>query len=213
MKTTKLFLVLLLASTVVGAAAEAQKIAIIDLRKTFDTYYRTKQADANLKDQAADLEKERKTMVDQYRKSEDAYKKLLDGMNDPALSSEERDKRKKSAENELLGLRAQEDRIKQFDATSRTTLAEKQRRIRDQILAEIKDKIKAKAKSGGYTMVFDTAAETVNNTPFLLYTSGTDNDITDAVLNELNLAAPRSSGSDSDLKLPKGTEPKPASKK
>lgn len=197
----------------VASAADAQKIATIDLRKTFDSYWRTKQADSNLKDQAADLEKERKSMVDQYRKAEESYKKLLDGMNDPALSTEERDKRKKGAESELLGLRAQEDRIKQFDATSRTTLGEKQRRVRDQILTEIKDKIKAKALSGGYTMVFDTAAETVNNTPFLLYTRGTEHDITDAVLSELNLNAPRTAPGDSDLKIPKATEPKPAGRK
>jgi outer membrane protein len=203
MMKKKLFLSLLLASTLSGLAADAQKIATIDLRKTFDNYWRTKQADVNLKDQAADLEKERKSMVDQYRKSEESYKKTVDGMNDAALSADERDKRKKSAETELLGLRALEERIKQFDTTSRTTLGEKQRRVRDQILAEIKDQIKARAKSGGYTMVVDTAAETINNTPFLLYVSSTENDITDAILTELNRNAPAQSSSDSDLKLKK----------
>ena len=211
----KLSLALLLVgcSFASASAAESQKIATIDLRKTFDQYWRTKQADANLKDQAADLEKERKAMVDQYRKAEESYKKLLDGMNDAALSTEERDKRKKGAETELLGLRAQEDRIKQFDATSRTTLGEKQRRVRDQILAEIKDKIKAKAKTGGYTMVFDTAAETVNNTPFLLFAGNTEHDITDAVLTELNLNAPRTTSGDSDLKVPKTNDTKAPGRK
>ena len=67
MKMFKLSLALLLVagSVATASAAEAQKIATIDLRKTFDSYWRTKQADANLKDQAADLEKERKAMVDQ----------------------------------------------------------------------------------------------------------------------------------------------------
>src|SRR6266545_4489453 len=101
----KLFLTLLLASSVAVFAADAQKIATIDLRKAFDNYWRTKQADANLKDQAADLEKERKLMLDQYQKAQESYKKTMDGVSDPAVSSEERDKRKKSAETELLGLR------------------------------------------------------------------------------------------------------------
>lgn len=202
----KLILSLILASTLAGAAADNVKIGLIDLRKTFDNYWRTKQADANLKDQASDLEKERKSMVDTYKKSEESYKKILDGMNDPALSAEERDKRKKSAENELLGLRSQEERIKQFDTTSRTTLAEKQRRVRDQILAEIKDKIKAKAKTGGYAMIMDTAAETINNTPMMLYVNSPENDITDAVLNELNINAPKLPASDSELKVPKNSK-------
>ena len=85
--------------------AEAQKIATIDLRKVFDGYWRTKQADANLKEQAADLEKERQMMVEQFQKGEANYKKMLDSANDQALSATERDKRKKDAENELLNLR------------------------------------------------------------------------------------------------------------
>jgi outer membrane protein len=187
----KLFLTLLLVSGVTALAADAPRIGTIDLRKTFDNYWRTKQADANLKDQAADLEKERKMMIDQFQKTQDSYKKAMESANDPALSNDERDKRKKAAESELLNLRNQEDRIRQFDTTSKATLGERQRRVRDQILAEIKDQIKAKAKAGGYTMVFDTAAETVNNTPFLLYNASNNSDITDAVLSELNINAPK----------------------
>src|SRR5689334_10256710 len=104
----KLFFVLLLSSSVAAFAAEA-KIGTIDLRKVFDNYWRTKQADANLKDQASDLEKERKAMFDQYEKSRENYRKLLDSANDPAVSADEREKRKKSAENELMSLRTQED--------------------------------------------------------------------------------------------------------
>src|SRR5437763_16901357 len=124
MKKTILILSFCLAVALSAGAAEGQKVATIDLRKVFDNYWRTKQADANLKDQAADLEKERKTMADQFQKAEDGYRKLLDAANDPAIATAEREKRKKDAENELLGLRELESRIKQFDNTSRTTLGE-----------------------------------------------------------------------------------------
>lgn len=158
MKKTILILSFCCALTFSAAAAEAQRIATVDLRKVFDNYWRTKQADAKLKEDAADLEKDRKTMVDQFQKGEVDYKKLLDGANDPAISTAERDKRKKDAENELLGLRDLESRIKQFDTTSRATLGEKQRRIRDNLLSEIRDTIKSKVKSGNYSLVIDTAA-------------------------------------------------------
>jgi len=49
--------------------------------------------------------------------------------------------------------------------------------------------VTTKAKAGGYTLVFDTAAETVNGTMTIVYTSG-DNDLTDAVLSQLNAGAP-----------------------
>jgi outer membrane protein len=185
-----------------AAAAEAQRIATVDLRKVFDNYWRTKQADAKLKEDAADLEKDSKIMVDQFRKGEVDYKKLLDGANDPAISTAERDKRKKDAENELLALRELEARIKQFDTTSRATLGEKQRRVRDNLLSEIRDTIKAKVKSGNYTLVLDTAAETPNSTPIILYSAGND-DITETVLAQLNVNAPPSTPAKSDAKPPK----------
>ena len=189
MKKTLLILSASLVLALSAGAAETQKIATIDLRKVFDGYWRTKQADLNLKDQAAELEKDRKSMVDMFQKSEEKYKKLLDGANDPALAAAERDKRKKDAETELLGLRDFETRIKQFDNTSRTTLGEKQRRMRDNILTEIRDTLKAKVKTGGHTLVIDTAAETANGTPVVLFTANTD-DLTEVVLEQLNLGAP-----------------------
>ena len=136
-----------------------QKIATVDLRKLFDNYWKTKQADANLKDRAGDLDKERKTLVDQYQKSQEIYKKLADGANDQAVSAEERTKRKKGAEEELIKLKDIETGVNQFDRQAKTTLGEQQRRMRDNILVEIKDAIKGKAKSGNYSFVIDSAAE------------------------------------------------------
>jgi|ERR1043166_2742223 outer membrane protein len=206
MKTTILILscCVALALGVRAADAQGQKIATIDLRKVFDNYWRTKQADANLKDQAADLEKERKVMVDQFTKAEEGYNKLLEAAKDPAISTPEREKRKKDAENELLGLRDLEARIKQFDNTSRTTLGEKQRRMRDNILQEIRDTIKAKVKGTGYTLVIDSASETANGTPVILFTAGSD-DITDSVLQQLNITAPTGTNGKSDAKPEKAT--------
>ena len=204
MKKSLLILSFFCAFAVGAAAAEAQKIATVDLRKVFDNYWRTKQADSKLKEDAADLEKDRKIMVDQFQKGEVEYKKLLDGANDPAISTAERDKRKKDAENELLSLRDLESRIKQFDTTSRATLGEKQRRIRDNILSEIRDTIKSKVKGGNYSLVVDTAAETPNGTPIILFSSSSD-DLTDAVLTQLNVNAPLATPGKSDVK-PNGTK-------
>jgi outer membrane protein len=184
---------------VLGAGAAEQKIATIDLRKVFDNYWRTKQADANLKEQAAELEKELKVMADQFQKGEERYKKLLDGANDQALAQAERDKRKKDAENELLALRDMESRIKQFNATSRTTLTEKQRRVRENLLSEIRETVKARVKSTGHTLVIDTAAETVNGTPVVLFSSGAE-DITDSVLSQLNINAPAAPAAKTETK-------------
>jgi Skp family chaperone for outer membrane proteins len=171
-------------------AASAQvKIGIIDLRKVFDEYHKTKTADARLKDQAADLDKERKAMMDQYQKATDDYKSALDGANDQAVSADEREKRKKTAESKLLDIKKLEQDINQFDRQARATLEEEQRKYRDKILVEIRNVINTKAKSGGYSMVLDTAAESFNKTPVVMYTNG-EGDLTTDVLKELNANAP-----------------------
>jgi outer membrane protein len=174
---------------VLPASAQTLKLGTVDLRKVFDNFWKTKQADANLKEEAAGLDKERKTMVDQFQKAQEDYKKRLDSANDAAVSTEERDKRKKGAEDDLLKLKELQTNIEQFDRQARTTLGEKQRRMRDNLLGEIKEVVKGKAKAGNYTYIIDTASESVNNTPIVLYTNG-DNDITDDVLKQLNLTAP-----------------------
>jgi outer membrane protein len=172
------------------ALAQAEpKIALIDLKKVFDGYYKTKQADAQLKERAGDFDKMRKGMLDDYQKGVDEYKKLMEGVTDQALSTEERDKRKTAAEKKMLEIRQVEQDLAQFDKTSRTTLGEQQRRMRDRILEEIRELVNQQAKQKGYTLVFDIAADSVNQTPVLLYHTG-ENDMTQPVLAELNAKMP-----------------------
>src|SRR5881409_10452 len=189
MKTRKLFLTFCLLFGWSVLASAQGKIAIVDLRKVFDEYHKTKTADARLKDQAADLDKERKAMMDQYQKATDDYKAALDGANDQAVSADEQEKRKKTAESKLLDIKKLEQDINQFDRQARTTLEEEQRKLRDKILVEIRNVINTKAKSTGYSLVLDTAAESFNKTPVVMYSNG-ENDLTTEVLRELNANAP-----------------------
>ncbi len=175
-----------------AVAANAQtKVAIIDLRKVFDGYFKTKQADTLLKEEASDLEKQRQEMITSLKKGEEDWRKLLDKANDQAVSADERAKSKQAAEKRLIELKTDEQTLQQFESSSRAKLAEKQRRKRDAILDEIRAAIESRAKAGGYTMVIDTAAESVNNTPVVLFSDpAAKNDLTDAILSQINTGAP-----------------------
>ena len=205
MKTIYSCLILLVCLTL--SASAQGKIAIVDLRRVFDEYYKTKAADAQLKDQAADLAKESKAYMEQYQKASDDYKKLLDDANNQAVSQDEREKRKKSAEGKLVEIKELETTIRQFENTARTTLEEKKRQMREKILTAIRDIINAKAKTAGYALVIDTAAESVNQTPVVMYNNG-DNDITTAVLQELNASAPITPKSEQDTRKNQPVDPK-----
>ena len=180
----------LLLVTLVSAPAWGQgRIATVDLRKVFDGYWKTKQADASIKDRGADLEKEHKSMLEDWKKAKDDYQTLLTEANNQTLSLEERDKRKKSAEDKFKQIKDSEDAIRQYERQATTTIDEQKRRMRDSIVEEIRTTVSGKAKAAGYALVFDTTAETVNNTPIILY-SNNENDITEAVLAQLNAGAP-----------------------
>jgi outer membrane protein len=109
--------------------------------------------------------------------------------NNSALSADERDKRKKSAETAFKQLKEMEDSIRKYQRQAETTLDEQRTRLIDNIVADIRKVVTAKAKDAHYAMVLDTSATSANRTPVVLY-SNNESDITDAVLNELNLTAP-----------------------
>ena len=182
---------LILAASLLGTLpAQAQsKIATISLQKVFDGYWKTKQADAQLKERAAEFDKQNKGFLDDYKKANEDYKKALDSANDQAVSAAEREKRKKAAEAKLLESQDIEKQIMQFGQSARSQLGDTQRNMRQKILDEIKEIIDTKAKASGYFLVVDTAAQSANQTPIILYTNG-DNDLSDDVLKELNSKAP-----------------------
>lgn len=172
-----------------GSALAQTKIATVDLKKLFDNYYKTKLAQASIQERAAQLDKDDKGMKDDLKKGSDEYQQLLQQANDQALSAEERDRRKQSADDKLKQLQTDKATIDQYERQAQTTLGEQRQRMRENILTEIKAAVNTKAKAGGYSLVFDTAAETVNGTMTIVYTSG-DNDLTDDILSQLNAGAP-----------------------
>jgi outer membrane protein len=185
--------VLLLACVAIAQPAQAQtKIAVVDLKKVFDGYWRTKQADAQLKERAADFEKARNGLIEDYKKSNEEFRKANESINDPAVSAEERDRRKKDVEKRLQDVREQENSIRTFDQNTRQALGEQQARMRESVLKDIRGVLDEKSKAAGYNLVFDLAATTINQTTVIMYNNlaGTETDLTEAVLKQLNANAP-----------------------
>ncbi len=182
------FVLTLLAAGLLGGSALAQtRIGTVDLKKVFDNYGKTKQASQVLEERKRDIEKEDNNMKEDLKRNAKEYEDMLAGLNDQAVSPEERDRRKKAAEDKLKSLREQQNTLEQYERQAAITLREQSARLRNNILNEIKNVLNAKAKAAGYTLVIDTAAETVNNTPVILYSTD-ENDLTDAVLSQINAA-------------------------
>jgi outer membrane protein len=199
----KILLPVLLAVSVLSAlpAAAQSKIATIDLRKVFDNYWKRQQAQAALKERGDGFDKQMKGLMDDYKKGQDDYNKLLAAANDQSVTAVERDKRKTSAENKLRELKASETNIRSFEDDARDKIESQKKRMRDTILEDIRAAISAKAKGAGYSLVIDSAADSLNQTPVILYNNG-ESDMTDSVLTQLNATAPPTATPDSTTKPP-----------
>ena len=184
---------LLLASVtaLLTSAAQAQglKIATIDFSQVFTNYWKFKQAEAVLTDKAKELELDQKKMVEQYNKLKTDYLTALEKSNDQAVSAEEREKRKKSGDAKLGEMKELEATIGQFDRQAMSMLDEQKRRMRDNLVSEIKAIADLKAKSGGYSLLLDSSALSASGTPVIVFNSG-ESDLTKLVLTQLNETAP-----------------------
>jgi Skp family chaperone for outer membrane proteins len=175
----------------VGAStAHAQgKIATVDLSKLFDNYWKTKQAKEALNETGAQYEKENKALLEQMEKDQNDLKALIAAATDSALSDSEREKKKAEAEKKQASLNDQKETIVKFQNQARARIDEQKNRVRNNILAELRKAVDARARAGGYSLVVDSAAESINNTPIVLYSTG-ENDLTQSVLEQLNSSAP-----------------------
>ena len=187
---------LLLLVSATPAAAQG-KIATVDLGKLFDNYWKTKQAKEALNETGAQYEKENKAMLEQMEKDQAELKTLITAATDSALSDAVREKKKAEAEKKQVSLNEQKETVIKFQNQARARIDEQKNRVRSNILAELRKAVDAKAKSGGYTLVLDSAAESINNTPVVLYSTG-ENDITQSVLEQLNSSAPPEATAKSD---------------
>ncbi len=182
---------MLLAGFLSLSAYGQSRIATIDLGKVFENYWKTKQAQNIVKERRADIEKEFNNMVQDRKTAREEYDKLMVDANDPAVSAEEREKRKRAAEDKLKYLRDQEEVMQQYQRQAAVTIEEQTKRLRENILTEIRTIVTARAKSAAYSLVIDSAAESVNRTPVVLYNNN-EHDLTQDVLKELNATAPAS---------------------
>ena len=182
---------LVLAGFLTLSAYGQSRIATVDLGKVFENYWKTKQAQNIIKERQADIQKEYNNMVQDRKTAREDYDKLMVDANDPAVTAEEREKRKRAAEDKLKYLRDQEEVMQQYQRQAAVTIEEQTKRLRENILNEIRTIVTARAKSAAYSLVIDTAAESVNRTPLVLYNNN-EHDLTQDVLKELNATAPAS---------------------
>jgi Skp family chaperone for outer membrane proteins len=187
----RMVLAMALAGFCVASAPAQTRIATIDGKRVINGYWKTKEAMAALKDRREDLLKELKGLSEDVKKGEDEYKKLIDDANDPAVSDEERAKRKKAAETKLKAISELKDRAREFDRNASANLNEQAQRMSERIDEKVRAAVGALAKLKGYALVLDIAARGLENKSVVVYAKDdSEDDLTADVLKQLNTDAP-----------------------
>jgi len=178
-------LLALLACGWLEARAAEPRLAFIDLARVFNEYSKTKTADAQLKAQADEFNAERKELIAEYEKLQEEFNKLRDAAQNPALNVDAAEQKKSEAEDKLVEIREYESKIRRFDESRRKQLDDQSRRMRKNIVEEMRKIIEEYARTQGFIAVMDSSGQSLNGVESLLYVDP-KYDITDAILDQLN---------------------------
>ncbi len=174
------------AALALGAQAQQDgRFAFVDMDKVFTEFYKTKLADAQLKDQAEEYKADRKKMVDAFQKLQSDFDALREESNNTALNEDTRNEKRGAAEEKLVEIREQESKIRRYDESRQKQLDEQSRRMRTRLVDEIKQAIQAYAQSAGFFAVLDSSGNSLNGVGLVVY-SDSKADITPAIIDALN---------------------------
>ena len=173
---------------ILTATAE-QKFGTVDLKRVFDGYWRTKSYSEQLKNETAESTLELERRATKLKAEFDAYRKTAQELTDPSLPKEQLDKNQARLAQRADELRESERELNTKMQQARDMLAQRQDNAKTKVMEDIRRMVAEKGKAGGYDMVFDVSGGTSNGAPMIIFHNG-KNDLSDAVLTQLNANAP-----------------------
>lgn len=191
------------------AAQGSFKIGIIDMKRVFSEYYKTKDAEKSVNDGKEAAKKQLDERNAKYRDLIGKWQESQKLINDPAISDELRLQKRKEAEELSSEAKSLEREMAEFRQRREQQLQEQVTRVRKGILDEIKVLVEKRAKDANYDLVFDKSGMGVNGVPFLLFSKDAV-DFSQDIVTELNKDAPKEEAKPAK---PAAAAPAPAEKK
>jgi len=167
------------------ASAENLKIGTVDMKRVFESYYKTKDAEAKINEKRNAAKKELEDRMDVAKKALDEVKKLDEDIQKPELSSAARAEKQRIRQQKAEDLQNMDREIREFQATQEKQLNELSVRMRAGIVDEINKIVEARVKAENYDLVLDKSGPSLNGVPLVLY-SRDSWDFTTEVVTALN---------------------------
>jgi Skp family chaperone for outer membrane proteins len=186
------FIAVVAGITLLAGSAQADvKVGTIDMKQVFDTYYKTKDAEAKINEARSQAKKELDERLDSFNKAQEDAKKLNEEANKPELAAAAKADKSKLLNEKLQALGALQREIQEFQQSRERQLSEQSVRSRNNLVEEINKVISDKVKAAGYDVVLDKSGQSLNAVGVVIY-SRESFDFTNDVVTELNKAKPAS---------------------
>jgi outer membrane protein len=199
---------LLVALTCGAATASAQtlKVGTVDMKKVFESYYKTKDAEARINEARNAAKKELDDRMDVYNKGVAEVKKLNEDVEKPELSKDAKEQKMKSRDERIGELKSMEKEINDFRGTREKQLQEQSVRMRAGIVDEINKVVSDKVKAEGYQLVVDKSGPSLNGVPVILYARD-EYEFTNDIVTVLNKNKSAAAATDAPATAPAAATP------
>jgi outer membrane protein len=187
------------------ASAQNLKIGTVDMKRVFESYYKTKDAEAKINEKRNSAKKELEDRMDVAKKALEEVKKLDEDIQKPELSNAARAEKQNSRQHKAEDLQNMDREIREFQAAQEKQLNELSVRMRAGIVDEINKVVEARVKAENYDLVLDKSGPSLNGVPLVLY-SRDSWDFTTEVVTALNKT--RNAGAESPAPAPVATPKK-----
>jgi outer membrane protein len=187
----KLLLVCLFLLAPVTLASADIKIAVVDLSKAFDQYYKTKDAQGLLKQKQDGYQKEIQDLINDYERMGQEAQTLDKAANDPTLSQAARQDKGTALTAKKQDLVNLQNKIQEMKVERTREIQEELFRRHKEIVDEISKVITDYSGPQGFDLVIDkSSASAASGVSIVLYNSSKLIDITADIIGKLNASAP-----------------------
>ena len=173
----------------------ALAIATVSLDKVYNGYWKKDQEYEKLKKKQEDNRGKIEKYNAELSKEGDALQRMIQRLRDPNLTSAEKAKRQQQVADKQRAFQQLQQSIQSAQNSARQDLELELRKVRKGIIEEIQQVVAAKAKAKGYGLVLDKSGQSAAIAPIVVF-SVDGNDLTEEVLEQLNLSAPKKDGVD-----------------
>ena len=194
---------LILSLAFAGTACAELKIGTVDMKKIFESFWRTKEAETQMSETRAKLKRDIDERMEKRKELQDAIEKLNDEVKKPELAQATVAKKTKERDDKIGEWQTMMRELQQYQAEKEKQLADQTLRIRNGIVDEILKIVNEKTASENYDLVFDTSGNSINNVPVVI-SAKPSYDFTKEIVEKLNATRPKSSAAEPE----KSAEPK-----